>query len=51
VQPFAVARGTPHKQLAARLFDTIVAARADFEAAGFRWRLSATDVGGEPEER
>jgi molybdate transport system substrate-binding protein len=51
VQPFAVARGTQHKQLAARLFDTIVAARADFEAAGFRWRLAATDVGGEPDER
>jgi molybdate transport system substrate-binding protein len=46
VQPFAVARGTSHPQLARRLFDTILAARADFEAAGFRWRLDADDAGG-----
>jgi len=40
VQPFAIARNTPYKQLATRLFATLLDARADFEAAGFRWRLT-----------
>jgi ABC-type molybdate transport system substrate-binding protein len=51
VQPFAVARGTKHSQLAARLFDTVLAARGDFEAAGFRWRATTDDAGGEVVER
>jgi molybdenum ABC transporter molybdate-binding protein len=40
IQPFAISLGTEHKQLANRLFATILAARSDFEAAGFRWRLN-----------
>ncbi|NQT92991.1 MAG: molybdate ABC transporter substrate-binding protein [Lentisphaerae bacterium] len=44
VQPFAIARGTQHKQLAARLFETIRGARQDFETAGFRWRLTSADT-------
>ena len=51
VQPFAVSRGTPCKQLAARLFDTVLAARGDFEAAGFRWRATTDDAGGEAVQR
>ena len=46
VQPFAIARGTPHKQLADRLFATLLSARPDFEAAGFRWRMTETDAAG-----
>ncbi len=40
VQPFAVARTTPYRHLAERLFLELRDARADFEAAGFHWRLS-----------
>jgi ABC-type molybdate transport system substrate-binding protein len=38
IQPFAVSRQTPYQHIAARLFDTILDARHDFENAGFQWR-------------
>jgi molybdate transport system substrate-binding protein len=38
IQPFAVSRQTPYKHIAARLFETILDARHDFENAGFQWR-------------
>ncbi len=39
VQPFAVAKSSDQKLLGTRLFETIVEARAAFEAAGFDWLL------------
>lgn len=40
-QPWAVARSTPYRHLAARLFDHLTSAssKADFLAEGFRWQL------------
>ena len=39
IQPYAVARQTPYKQLLARFFDHVLspASRARFETVGFRW--------------
>jgi len=42
VQPFAIARTSPYKQLGRRLKDSITSARGSFEDAGFHWRLDAT---------
>ncbi len=43
VQPFAVARTSPHKQLVRRLFSQIAQSRDIFEEAGFAWRLRESD--------
>jgi molybdate transport system substrate-binding protein len=39
VQPFSIARSSPHKHLGRRLFQTIARSRDVFESAGFHWRL------------
>ena len=39
VQPFTIARTSENRQLARRLFNAIAAAKGNFEAAGFHWRL------------
>lgn len=39
VQPFSIARSSPNKQLAKRLFLAIARSQKDFESAGFHWRL------------
>ena len=41
VQPFAVAKDSPNRQLAFRLLDFLRANRARFVEAGFRWRDDA----------
>ncbi len=43
VQPFAIARMSPHKQLVRRLFSHIARSREVFEQAGFAWRLRASE--------
>ncbi|MCE5326003.1 MAG: molybdate ABC transporter substrate-binding protein [Planctomycetaceae bacterium] len=44
VQPFSIARGSPHKQLARRFFSVIAAARENFKAAGFNFRYNDKDA-------
>jgi molybdenum ABC transporter molybdate-binding protein len=44
VQPFGVARSSDHKHLVRRLFREIAKSRAQFEAAGFQWELSGSDL-------
>ncbi len=41
VQPFSIARASPHKYMGRRLFAAIAAARGEFERAGFHYRLGA----------
>jgi len=43
VQPFSIARASNHKYLGRRLFESVAAARDNFEAAGFRYRLGKED--------
>ncbi len=38
IQPFAVRKDSPNKQLATRLLDFLKANRGEFEQAGFQWR-------------
>jgi molybdate transport system substrate-binding protein len=38
VQPFAIRHDSPHRHLANRLLDFLIANRGEFERAGFRWR-------------
>jgi molybdate transport system substrate-binding protein len=45
VQPLAVAHATPYPQLAGRLYAAMLRAQADFEAAGFRWRMLPAEGG------
>ena len=44
IQPFSIARGSDFKYLGRRLFDRISKSRADFESAGFNWRLNGTST-------
>ncbi|GDY13999.1 hypothetical protein LBMAG53_28770 [Planctomycetota bacterium] len=44
MQPFAVRALSPRAQLAGRLLEALVANRARFESAGFRWRADGTPV-------
>ncbi len=44
VQPYGIARWSPHKQLAKRLYEAIAAGREQFEASGFRWQLEEKDA-------
>ena len=41
IQPFSIARSSDSKHLVRRLFQSIAESRAQFEAAGFHWRLNA----------
>ncbi|MBI5774390.1 MAG: substrate-binding domain-containing protein, partial [Verrucomicrobia bacterium] len=38
IQPFAVRKDSPNRQLATRLLDFLKANRGEFEQAGFQWR-------------
>ncbi len=42
IQPFSIARASQQKYLGRRLYAAIRNSRASFEAAGFHWRLDAT---------
>ncbi|MEY2598977.1 MAG: hypothetical protein RLZZ142_1236 [Verrucomicrobiota bacterium] len=44
VQPFAVRKDSPHRQLALRLLDYLRAHRTDFEKAGFLWRGNTVPI-------
>lgn len=46
VQPFSIARSSEHKYLGRRMFEALAASRADFEAAGFVWRLDPPSTAG-----
>jgi molybdenum ABC transporter molybdate-binding protein len=41
IQPFAIARSSDHKQLARRLYDTILRSKVDYESAGFHFRADS----------
>lgn len=44
IQPFSIARSSDFKYLGRRLFDRIAHSRADFESAGFNWRLNGSST-------
>ena len=43
IQPFAISRFSPRKQLARRLFQHLAQSRDLFEQIGFRWRLGSDE--------
>lgn len=45
VQPFSIARSSPHRQLGRRLFEAIADGRESFERAGFHFRLGGAADG------
>ena len=44
IQPFGIAKSSPHKQLGKLLLEEIARAQELFESVGFRWRFNAKDV-------
>lgn len=43
IQPFSIAKESPHQRLAERFLQHIRQSRDSFESAGFRWRLEAPE--------
>jgi ABC-type molybdate transport system substrate-binding protein len=48
VQLLAIARSSDHKELARRLFRTILTSQSRFESAGFRWRMPSPPAASRP---